>query len=104
MSCASVTFSLPSLASVTVWGLIILLTAYFSFHAGKLYEERSNRSDLQKRSAWLIRSPHMAEGEPIVVTRTDPRETIFKERRFDIYSGPYITEPEYKGPDERIAA
>lgn len=90
--------SLPSLASVTVWGLIIALTAYFSWHGGRLFEQRRNDAGIRKGVKWQTDCPHLFSGDPwMVPSHTDPRETIFKERRF--FSGPYITEIGYQASD-----
>ncbi len=75
----TIVIGLPSLYAVTVIGLILALTAYFSYHAGRLSSDRNWSADIRKRAASTIDAKwYRTDTTPPVLNRVDAQSTIFR--------------------------
>lgn len=85
----ALTIVLPSLASIAVWGAIILATNAVTWQVCRIVNDRSWEADVRRRAAWCFRSPHLHAGEANIIERPSPGIATFKVRRFETEVGSY---------------
>ncbi len=79
----TISIALPSLASVAVWGVLILATNALTWQISRIWNDRSWEADVRKRASWCLNSPHLYAGEPIQIPQRPTADiSIYRARPY----------------------